>query len=105
MHGACCGREWFKEGIERLVQSRSRFKKRSLVMRKYCCIPVLTCLGLTVGLGSQTASAQVLSEGFDNLAGLTNWVRINQSSPNPNSATSWFQGNTAAFVAQAGPTN
>lgn len=76
-------------------------------MRKYCCIPVLTCLGLTVSVASQSASAQVITQGFENVPGLTasGWSNINQSFPNPSTTAAWFQANTAAFVAQAGVPN
>src|SRR5436189_6478349 len=89
------------KGLKEIVHSRSSFKKRSLVMRKYCCIPVLTCLGLTVGLGSNSASAQVISEAFDNIAALpaADWFMINHSTTI--GTTNWFQGNTTVFAPQA----
>lgn len=45
------------------------------------------------------AGVEVLSEGFGNLAALTDWDRINRSFP---PGAGWFQGNPAIFPAQAG---
>ena len=42
---------------------------------------------------------EILNEGFDDLAGLTSWDRINRSTP---PGLSWFQGNTDIFPPQAG---
>ena len=45
------------------------------------------------------ANVEVLAEGFDNLAGLTSWDRINRSTP---PGLGWFQGNTDIFPPQSG---
>ncbi|MFL6636197.1 MAG: choice-of-anchor J domain-containing protein, partial [Massilia sp.] len=53
-------------------------------------------------LGAPTARAawvEVLSEGFDNVAGLSGWAQVNNSVP---AGAAWFQGNPALFPAQAG---
>lgn len=42
---------------------------------------------------------ELLNEGFDDLAGLTSWDRINRSIP---PGLGWFQGNTDIFPPQAG---
>lgn len=42
---------------------------------------------------------ELLNEGFDDLAGLTSWDRINRSIP---PGLSWFQGNADIFAAQGG---
>jgi len=50
-----------------------------------------------------SASAQsVLSESFNNVAGLTaaGWAQVNAS---PDASGVWFQGNTAVFTAASGP--
>lgn len=48
---------------------------------------------------AQTATVQVLNEGFDNVGGLSGWTQLNNSVP-PGSG--WFQGNAGLFPAQAG---
>lgn len=45
-------------------------------------------------------AAVVLDEGFADLAGLSEWERINRSFP---PGVSWFQGNPGVFGAQSGP--
>ncbi|MBQ5949520.1 choice-of-anchor J family PEP-CTERM protein [Massilia sp. ST3] len=49
--------------------------------------------------GGHAAPIQVLSEGFDNLAGLSDWVLVNRSLP---PGTGWFQGNPDVFIAESG---
>jgi hypothetical protein len=51
-------------------------------------------------LANNASGAVVLSENFNNVATLTNWVQINNSKP---VGQSWFQGNPGVFGAQAGP--
>jgi len=51
---------------------------------------------------SHAAGVEVLNEGFNNLAGLSNWTRVNHSIP---AGTGWFQGNPDIFAAQAGAAN
>lgn len=48
------------------------------------------------------ANVEVLNEGFANLAGLTDWDRINRSVP---AGIGWFQGNSDIFGAQSGAAN
>lgn len=50
-------------------------------------------------LSSHAAGVVVLDEGFGSVAGLSDWARINRSTP-PGSG--WFQGNTGIFSAQSG---
>lgn len=45
------------------------------------------------------AGVEVLNEGFDNIAGLSNWERINRSTP---AGLSWFQGNTDVLQPHSG---
>jgi len=42
---------------------------------------------------------EILNEGFDDLAGLTSWDRINRSTP---PGLSWFQGDSGILAPQAG---
>lgn len=62
-------------------------------------------LGITaVTLAALAQAVPLLTEGFDDVAGLgaAGWTLQNVSSP----GTDWFQGdNTSAFAAQAGPAN
>jgi hypothetical protein len=52
---------------------------------------------------SQAHANVLLSEGFDNIANLSNWVQLNESVPV--GATGWFQGNPNVFPAFEGPDN
>jgi hypothetical protein len=45
------------------------------------------------------ATAQTLTQGFDDVAALSDWLTINESAP---PGESWFQGNPGIFAAQAG---
>jgi PEP-CTERM motif len=60
---------------------------------------LLAAASLAVATASQ---AQILSEGFDDVAALpgAGWVLDNNSSPL--GATGWFQGNAGVFASQAG---
>jgi hypothetical protein len=60
---------------------------------------------LGASLVAGAASAQALSEGFDDITTLagSGWVLQNNSAP-PGS-TSWFQGNATVFAAHSGATN
>lgn len=60
----------------------------------------IAALGLAAG--SAQAAATLISEGFDNVAGLTasGWVKNNQSSPV--GQIGWFQGDTGVLDAQSG---
>ena len=64
---------------------------------------LLTAAALSLAaLGATTARAagvEVLSEGFDNVAGLSGWAQVNHSVP---AGSGWFQGNPALFAAQSG---
>jgi hypothetical protein len=51
---------------------------------------------------SQAAGVEVLNEGFNNVASLQGWSRINNSAP---TGIPWSQGNPAVFDAQAGAAN
>lgn len=53
-------------------------------------------------LAGHAAPAQVLDEGFNNVTDLSTWELINDSTP---PGTSWFQGNSGIFGAQAGPSH
>jgi hypothetical protein len=53
-------------------------------------------------LSSHAAGVVVLDEGFNSVAGLSDWAQVNRSTP-PGSG--WFQGNTGIFSAQSGPAN
>jgi hypothetical protein len=58
-----------------------------------------------LALGAVQAHASVLlSEGFDNVAGLTGagWTVQNFSGPVTQTSTTWFQGNAGIFESQAG---
>jgi hypothetical protein len=48
---------------------------------------------------SHAAGAEVLNEGFNNVAGLSGWTQVNNSVP---PGTGWFQGAPDVFGAQAG---
>lgn len=63
----------------------------------------LAGLALLTAGGAQAIT--VLSEGFDNVAGLaaSGWVQVNNSSAPL--GTGWFQGNTAIFTAASGADN
>lgn len=56
----------------------------------------LAALGAT---SARAAGAEVLNEGFDNVAALSGWAQVNNSVPSGNA---WFQGNPALFAAQSG---
>lgn len=62
-------------------------------------------LCLLLAAAGPFAQAAILTEGFDNVADLTNngWVIINNSSPL--GPLSWFQGNSGVFPSQAGVLN
>jgi hypothetical protein len=65
----------------------------------------LTLAALILTIGMAKAQAQAITEGFEDITQLPGrgWQTINNSSPV--GTTSWFQGNSATFAAQAGPTN
>ena len=69
--------------------------------------PWITALMLPAALAAATpaCATELLSEGFENLAGLgsSGWVITNESSPV--GLIGWFQGNEGIFTAQAGPDN
>src|SRR2546423_78878 len=69
---------------------------------KKTCILTTTCFGLTLGLGSLVANAQVINEGFEDITTLpgAGWSQINHSGTV--GLTGWFQGNSGVFPAQAG---
>lgn len=52
-------------------------------------------------MAATAADITLLSEGFDNVAGLSGWVISNQSSPGGAIAEGWFQGDST-FAGQAG---
>ena len=54
----------------------------------------------TVAAASARADIVLLSEGFDNVAGLAGWAQVNQSVPL--GSTGWFQGDSSQFVSQRG---
>jgi len=56
----------------------------------------LAALGATT---ARAAGVEVLSEGFDDVAGLSGWAQVNHSVP---AGSAWFQGNPALFPAQSG---
>lgn len=58
---------------------------------------------LAVAAGCSAVAAPLLSEGFEDVAGLPGqgWVFLNQSTPS--GSTGWFQGVPALFPAAAGP--
>lgn len=63
-----------------------------------------TLVGLfVVATGCSALAARLLSEGFEDVAGLPGqgWVFLNQSTPS--GSTGWFQGVPALFPAAAGP--
>jgi PEP-CTERM motif len=63
----------------------------------------MTRLLLTlVAVANLGRAATILSEGFDNVAGLgaAGWVMANNSTPG--GSTGWFQGNAGVFPSQAG---
>ena len=45
------------------------------------------------------AGVEILNEGFDNIAALSGWTLVNNSSP---AGSSWFQGNAGIFGSQSG---
>ena len=45
------------------------------------------------------AGVEILTEGFDNIAALSGWTLVNNSSP---AGSSWFQGNAGIFGSQSG---
>ncbi len=51
------------------------------------------------GAAPAFAAAPLLSEGFDDIGGLSGWQFVNHSAP---VGASWFQGNAGVFGAQAG---
>jgi hypothetical protein len=57
---------------------------------------------IPIGVSHASATPIVLSENFDNVAGLNaaGWTFVNNSSPV--GTTDWFQGNPAVFSAQSG---
>ena len=55
---------------------------------------------VTVAAASAHADIVLLSEGFDNVAALTGWAQVNQSSPL--GSTGWFQGDSTQFGSQSG---
>lgn len=61
--------------------------------------------GLLLACTLGAAHAQQLVENFDNVSGLTGagWTFVNNSAPV--GTTTWFQGNPAVFVSQAGASN
>ncbi len=60
---------------------------------------MLTAFGLTT-LGA--VKAQSFTEGFENLAGLTDWYVLNNSTDAALGGNNWGAGNVATFPAQAG---
>lgn len=58
--------------------------------------------GLMLAAAGSSQAVTVLSEGFDNVAGLTasGWTMVNNSTAPV--GTSWFQGNSGIFAAQSG---
>ena len=56
----------------------------------------LAALGATT---ARAAGVEVLSEGFDDVTGLSGWAQVNHSVP---AGSAWFQGNPALFPAQSG---
>jgi hypothetical protein len=50
-------------------------------------------------IAARSQTTEVLNEGFSSVSTLPGWVQFNNSNPAGNG---WFQGNTAAFMAQAG---
>jgi hypothetical protein len=79
--------------MNRLVSSR-RLGARAVF--------ALVLLVLVAGARSAHAGPVLLSENFDNVAGLTasGWTLTNQSAPA--GTTAWFQGNPGVFTAQSG---
>lgn len=49
---------------------------------------------------AQAGGTVILSENFNQVGALTDWVQINNSLP---AGLSWFQGNSGVFGAQSGP--
>jgi len=64
-------------------------------------LTVIAAAALTLSATAQAAAPTSLTEGFDNIQQLDGWVINNVNA----GATSWFQGNTGIFDAQAGATN
>ena len=72
-------------------------------MSLYRRMSTLVAIGLVAGamaVTAQPAQAASITEGFDNVAALTTWQKVNLSAP-PGTPT-WGQGDTTAFPAQAG---
>lgn len=68
----------------------------------------LMATAVTFAAMSVQAQTVLISEGFENVAGLAaaGWVFQNASTPAAAGNTDWFQGdNTSAFAAQSGPSN
>jgi hypothetical protein len=99
---------WIYSSVRKLRQSRNKVRRndsaKSIVLFGDVFMDlkkVICAVGLTLtAYGAQ--SAVILSEGFENVAGLNSagWVVSNTSAPV--GTTSWFQGNPAVFAAQAG---
>lgn len=70
-------------------------------MKRLSILIATAAVGAAASLSPAAGAAgvEVLSEGFDSLAGLQGWDSINRSFP-PGSG--WFQGNPGIFPAQAG---
>jgi hypothetical protein len=71
-------------------------KNESELMKTF--LTVIAAAALTLSASAQAAAPISLTEGFDNVAQLDGWVLNNVNA----GATSWFQGNTGIFDAQAG---
>ncbi|MDN4060074.1 choice-of-anchor J domain-containing protein [Massilia sp. YIM B02769] len=67
-------------------------------LKSYAAAGALALATLAPGAAS-AAGVEILNEGFGNVAGLTGWTLVNNSSP---AGSSWFQGNADVFGAQSG---
>jgi len=70
-------------------------------LKSYAAAGALALAALAPGAAS-AAGVEILNEGFDNVAGLSGWTLVNDSSP---PGTGWFQGNAGIFESQSGAPN
>lgn len=63
------------------------------------CAAALLAAASLLPVSVQAAPIEVLDEGFDSLASLTDWALVNRSMP---PGSTWFQGNPGIFRSQAG---
>lgn len=63
------------------------------------CAAALLAAAAMLPATSRAAPVEVLDEGFDSLAALSDWALVNRSMP---PGSTWFQGNPGIFRSQAG---